>query len=302
MFRALFTLVLGSLLVAALLTPAVASSIYFIWPEASWPFSRIYDRVAMVAVVVLLYILRGSFDLSVLRQYFARYRTSLKMERLFLGLLISSLSAALLLPLLVSSGRLVWSQESIGYFVQKAVKSILAGVFVSFLEESLFRGLIFSALKKRVSLIGAVLITSWLYAFVHFIAPVKTFAYTSFSASAGFYYTAKIFGRFLEGGLYPAMFGLFLVGLVLCYVMQHTGSLFLCIGLHSGWAAGLKVVKHVAVVSEKTVLVPGLGERYFLLAEPLAWLSIALVAGVMVLCIGVFKCFKEPEQKVEGVG
>ena len=255
----------------------------------------------MLAAAGLVYLLRRNFDCSLVRGYFTRQGAKLKAQRVVFGFLASGLCVALLLPWLVGSGKLVWSDESLGYFLQKAlVKAIPAALVVSVLEEIVFRGLIFDALKKKVAVGMAAIFTSMLYASVHFIAPVKSFQYEYFDVWAGFEYLAAIFGRFLSGGLYPAMFGLFMVGLVLCYVMQRTGSLFLCIGLHTGWAAGFKIVKHVAVIPESAAVEAGLGQRYFLLAEPLSWLSVVLVLAVMVVSVEVLRLFRECEHSGGG--
>jgi membrane protease YdiL (CAAX protease family) len=44
-------------------------------------------------------------------------------------------------------------------------------------------------------------------------------------------------------GLFPGLFGLFLLGIVLSYAFIRTGSLYLSIGLHAGWVFGIKTIK-----------------------------------------------------------
>ena len=145
-------------------------------------------------------------------------------------------------------------------------------------------------------MLGAALGSSAVYAVVHFIAPVKSFEYRQFDPAAGFVYLEQIFARYFDPHLYPAMFGLLLVGLVLCYVMERTGSMFLCLGLHAGWAGGLKMVKHLAVIAPSVQVDEELGRRYFLLASPLAWCSIVLAFAVMWFMIEKLRWFRRDER------
>jgi membrane protease YdiL (CAAX protease family) len=48
------------------------------------------------------------------------------------------------------------------------------------------------------------------------------------------------FGPFLNLELLPGFFGLFLIGAVLCYAFQRTGTLYMSMGLHAGWILSLK--------------------------------------------------------------
>ena len=298
MVRALFCLIAGTLLISSLATPWVYSAALHWQPGLTWPFSRVYDRVAMVTAALLLWRLRACFDLRALAAYLGRSRLALKLLRVAAGMAVSGAGIALLLPLLVSGGKLVWSEQTAGYYLYKLlVKAIPAALLISLIEESTFRVLIFQALKRRWSVLGAALGCSAVYALVHFIAPVKEFAYRRFDPLAGFNYLAEIGARYFDADLYPAMFGLLLVGLVLCYVMQRTDSLSLCVGLHAGWAGGLKMVKHLAVIAPAVRVDVELGRRYFLLADPLAWCAIVLAFGVMWFMIEKLRWFKEDERR-----
>ena len=43
--------------------------------------------------------------------------------------------------------------------------------------------------------------------------------------------------------MFPGLLGLFLIGAVLCYAFERTGTLYVSIGLHAGWIFSLKTLR-----------------------------------------------------------
>ena len=54
MLRALVLLVAGALALACLLTPPLYSAIAGLYSEPPWPYSRVFNRVAMLCALTLL--------------------------------------------------------------------------------------------------------------------------------------------------------------------------------------------------------------------------------------------------------
>lgn len=294
MLAKLSLIIFGTLFLSCATTPLVFSGLGYCLGELSWPFSRVFDRVAMVWLAVLLIWFRHWLKMPPLREYFAEPSGRRRWIHFCLGLLLTFLTVMAVLPIEVWSGRFVAVDRSVGYFLGKLPKVLLGGVIVSVLEELFFRVILLRKLAERMSFVFAAILSSALYAFVHFISPSKSYAYDSFQLLGGFEYFAVLLSRFLFWEIYPQMFGLFLVGLILCFAIQRSNSIYLCIGMHAGWAMSVKLGKY-AVRSAPEIVVPKeVGYRYQIVADPLAWSSI--------LFVGVLLFFVYRKNRSEGNG
>lgn len=281
MFRILVYLIFGALLGGAILTPPVYTLILSIWGEFPWPFSRVFDRVAMFVVLVIVLLLWKEIDIYEIRRKLKLGSIPNRIYVLVAGLVISLSSTTLLLPLLVGHGELVWSNKGFLEHILKVIQVIPAAIIISTIEEGFFRVIIFSKLKQYLSLIGSIVATSMLYAFVHFLAPVKQFVYTNFDPLAGFSYLSHLFGRYLMWDVQYGLVGLFIVGVILCLAMYRTGSLYFCIGLHAGWVTGVKLGLFSTRLAPDFNFPAGISQRYFIVAQPISW-GVLIAVGIFI--------------------
>ncbi|MDC0357318.1 CPBP family intramembrane metalloprotease [Oligoflexia bacterium] len=288
MFRAIALLVVGTVVFACILTPPLYSLLSILFDSSPWPYSRVFDRVAMLCAAVFIYLLRSEFHLARLRTYFVEGQANSRVKAVVAGSVVSLGTAFVILPLIVGAGEIVWNKDMPDLFPYRTIKVLAAAVIISLIEESFFRVLVFEKLKEKCMLPLAAVICSLFYASVHFIAPFKSYVYPGFSPLVGFEYLGAVLERMLAIEIFPAFFGLFLVGLTLCYVIQRTGSVYLCIGLHMGWVMAMKFAHYTTQAVEGVVFPAGVGRRYFLVAEPLAWGSIVAVWVVMLVCATYF--------------
>lgn len=163
----------------------------------------------------------------------------------------------------------------------KLLEAIPAAILVSLLEESFFRILVLDGLRERLSAAAAAIGCSLFYAAVHFLAPAKDFVYPGWSLTIGFEYLARVLSRFGLPAVLAGILGLFLIGLTLCWAIRRTGSIWLCVGLHSGWFLVAKLAVYVADVAPGAALPRGVNERYFLVGRPWTWLSIVAVFAAL---------------------
>ncbi len=289
MIRALFLLIFGTLFFTSLTTPFAFEAIIAINGSSPWPFSRVYDRVAMFWVLILLLVLRRSFSLSSLASYYNRSDVGRKFMFLVAGAALSFLTSMALLPLYVQGDVFSWKEVSGLEIFYRALKVVPAAIVISVIEESFFRVVFFQKCREHLSLIFAICVTSLTYAIVHFISPVKSWEYPGYSIFVGFEYLSAVAGRFQAPGVLPAAIGLFLVGAVLCFTIYRTRSLFLCIGLHAGWVLAVKMASFVTISNENYEFALGAGKRYFLVSKPLSWVLVILVGIVAVVCFRVVK-------------
>ena len=262
-------------LVTSLVTPLVCQLMLAWWETLPFPFSRIFDRVAMLVAVIQLWVMRRSFRLKELRQ--GMVRSGEVSRDLLIGLLLTSSIGVGVCLFLIGNGTLVWGDKSLLYLLRKFVILIPTALFIATLEELFFRWLLLRTVARFTPLGLAMVLTSIFYAFVHFITPLKTFVYESGDWSAGIEYVGKVVARLGSFEILPGVFGLFLVGLILADAVRWRKSLSLAIGLHAGWIVALKFAAYTAAIAPGNSAANGIGRRYFLLGEWSGWLSFVVV-------------------------
>jgi membrane protease YdiL (CAAX protease family) len=161
--------------------------------------------------------------------------------------------------------------------------AIVPAVLVSLIEEILFRGVFLGMFLRAMRPAPAIVGLSLLFAFLHFLEPPSgVTAPDPRSATAGLWLLGQILGHFADPQPLLAEFAtLAAVGLVLAYARWRTASLWLSIGLHSGWIFG------IFLFNGFTRPAPGLGRftRFWIgdtLREGLAPLIVVLLTGVFV--------------------
>ncbi|MFN0069645.1 MAG: type II CAAX prenyl endopeptidase Rce1 family protein [Limisphaerales bacterium] len=156
------------------------------------------------------------------------------------GLLVSWLGLALVAAAALAMGARVWradrdTADIAGYLL----KSVLAALVVATLEETLFRGGLFRALRREWSFAGAAAVSAAIYSWVHFFErPPRP---ESVDAWTGLVTLVRMLRGFTQPEmLVPGWLTLFVVGWVLARAVELRGSLWLALGLHAGWIFWIK--------------------------------------------------------------
>jgi membrane protease YdiL (CAAX protease family) len=108
------------------------------------------------------------------------------------------------------------------------------------LEEVLFRGAIYTALRRAGSQAGALLSSSAIYAITHFFARPENPSIVEWHS--GF----QILGGMLAGftdlaTIFPGFLNLTLLGIILALAFRQTGALWVSIGLHAALVFWIKL-------------------------------------------------------------
>jgi len=158
-----------------------------------------------------------------------------------LGLGIGSFAVLAIIGVFVSP--MEWS---IGYSFAEWMGHLknagLAAILVSLIEEFLFRGVLFGAIRRSLNWRWAAVFTSLIFSAVHFLN-AKPPNPENMNPLMGLITMSNMIHGPTGDPQWAARFvNLFLAGLVLAGSYQKTGSLYLSMAIHGGWILGGKTV------------------------------------------------------------
>ncbi len=206
---------------------------------AAQPFHRFVDRSLLILALAGLWPLLRALGVTHWREtgLVAPYG---QLKKLSGGLLVGFLSLAVLAGMALFFGNRIPAQSFNAHgMVATGFNIIVTAVVVSVLEEFLFRGGIFGGLRKFFYWPLALIISSLIYAFVHFLRRAD------FTGEVGWQSGLVLLPRMLGGfadfqTLMPEFLNLTIAGLLLGLAYQRTGNLYFSMGLHAGWTCCLK--------------------------------------------------------------
>ena len=259
------TVLLGALLAPILFWGAQSLASHGVFPAlARFDFESFFHRALLVSAVALLW--------PLLRSVRVRGMSDLELaanpdwpRHLLAGFLFSALPllccGAVLIALHIFSLRFALTWNGAG-------KIIGASMFVPAIEEAFFRGLLLGVLLRSGRRYMAIFVTSALYSIVHFLkAPDRTSTIVNWTS--GFDSIANSFTQFANPMLVAAGFTtLFLIGWILADTRIATRSLWLPVGLHSGWILANGLFNKIA--HREIILFPWLGKNLLVGIVPLA--------------------------------
>ncbi len=269
-------LFIGGLLLASVATPFIYAALLDLLPASRWPFSRIFNRTAMLIAAGLLFVLRRHFGWGSLRTLFGGRTAGTAAIELGSGLAAALLGVALSVGGAIALGLIGPATTPYDFFAARLLTVLVGGLAAAIIEESLFRGLMLTSLESTIGFRAAALVSSTAYALVHLLVSDPTLGRKGYSMVTGFTYLFHAVGRQLEPASVLPLVGLFLCGLVLAYVVRRTQSLYLIIGLHAGWAFGFQMLRHA---TRSLVEVPGnsyVAWHYYIVGTRWAWAGVLL--------------------------
>lgn len=122
-------------------------------------------------------------------------------------------------------------------FLKTLLRGALAALALAVLQEILFRGIALGIFLRAMRPATALGLSAVLFALVHFLgSPLGMNVTDPDAAGVGFELLGKIAAQFSEPrGVFGIFSPLLALGFVLAYARWRTASLFLPIGLHTGW-------------------------------------------------------------------
>ncbi|MDJ0738448.1 MAG: type II CAAX endopeptidase family protein [Gammaproteobacteria bacterium] len=177
------------------------------------------------------------------------------------------------------------------YFARTLISGLLSGLAVGFIEETLFRGLMHTGMRRTLGFWATALLTALLYAVLHFVKPAElgTAAFT----------TAEAFRMIGDGLARPGDFApiadsfvtLVVVGVFLSMVRERTGNVLWAIGIHAGWVMIIKLMKYL---TDPTLVD---GRASFWVAAGYDHITGWMATIWLVAIMGVYWCVSRPARK-----
>ncbi|HMJ67146.1 MAG TPA: CPBP family intramembrane glutamic endopeptidase, partial [Candidatus Binatia bacterium] len=208
--------------------------------EGAPPFYRFVSRSLQIVALVGLWPLLRFFRIDSWKAV-GLQRAPDWQKQLRSGFCLGLVSLGFVGAAALISGARVWdSHLRLISVVSGLAGAVVSAIIVALLEETLFRGVIFGALRQFNHWVTALAISSAVYSLVHFFEKPSVIA-ADIKWSSGL----ELLPQMLSGladvdRLVPAFFVVLLLGAILGVAYQRTGSLYYSIGLHAGWIFWLK--------------------------------------------------------------
>ncbi len=247
-----FTFLFGCLVLAALLTyPLMQTGL------VDYPPQRVMGRVAQILILIGLWSFLKAMGLN--RRDALGYDAS---RGEFLSALWRAwlIGVAILLVLAVTLVVLqirvpeTWDQGFLSSLARKALQALIGGLLIGLLEETFFRGALYSAVRRHGGAASAVFWSSLLFALLHFMKPHGLPEGVAFDWAGIWQMFTHVFTGIFQWKHLDSMAALFLVGVLLAQVREHTGHIGWCIGLHAGWIFVIQITRRLTDGNEQSDL------------------------------------------------
>lgn len=234
------------------------------------PFRRVNDRVVLVLVLIFL---APAYKLSGMRGR-ADFGIPKRSDRLRLfGAGLGAAAASMLLVYGIGLFAGVYAPAPLaGGLAGELLKIILGMLLIGVIEEILFRGFILNALRKSLGALPAILLSSALFASVHFIKPAEPAVTDQWYS--GLLLLSKPFAQAGPTFL-PEVCTLFCMGTVLATLSHWTRSVYIAVGLHAGWVWIMMLFRLFTENQGKLIWLYGPGE----------WISRGWIGPIMALIV-----------------
>jgi membrane protease YdiL (CAAX protease family) len=238
---------LGAILLAGLLGASLAYPAYELTSGfAAWPFHRVASRTAMLILALALFWLCRHLNLKHRRElgYGLPWRRFLRVCLLWgaIGMCTAGMGAAFLLAtrLRIADSAFAFTAPSLAHIF---LVGLASGIGVAFIEETVFRGALHTAIERESGPRMAALLGAPLFAVLHFFAKARI-PPADLGWGSGFDLLLLSFAPLRHPALVlDAFLAWLLVGLILSFTRILTGNIAVAIGLHAGWVVVLRMLQ-----------------------------------------------------------
>lgn len=207
---------------------------------AAYPFHRFLSRSMMVLALIGLRPFIKELGIESWNQIGLTRLNAKAVNLWFAGFLVGFSVLALAAAIAIGADARSFNFEHTMHDLLKHVRNAaLAAILISVIEEIIFRGALFGALKRSEGFFVAAVLSASVYALVHFFERAQTPSHVNVFSGV------VVLGHMLSGfvkfeSLVPGFFNLFLVGVILALSFARTGSLYFSIGMHAAFIFWVK--------------------------------------------------------------
>jgi membrane protease YdiL (CAAX protease family) len=216
----------------------------FLRITANAPFHRYLDRSFLLLALAGIWPLMRSLGTTSWREIGLPPPYG-QMNKLVGGLLLGLLSLAFVVVIEIGAGARSFNHNATAHQITGAIFSaLISAVVVGLIEEILFRGAVYGGLRKALYWPFALVFSSFIFAFVHFLGRADIPGPIEWNS--GLILLPRLFDL---QAFFPEFLGLTLVGILLALAYQRTGNLYCSIGMHAGWVLVLRIFASLTVQS-----------------------------------------------------
>lgn len=221
---------------AVVLSPFVAVAVAGL--GFHFPFPRIFDRVVMIALALVLIIGAQSLKLvSLLRAGFARPVANFSLTAR--GLMVA---LGVMVALFLVASAMEGFAPAHHAAAELLPKYVFAAVVIAVIEEGFFRAFLCGGMEGDFGPTGALIVSSTIYAIAHLVRAPARFYVATLDLTAGVRTLGLSFSQLgAPLAALPTLIGLFLLGIVLAEAFILTGTVWFSVGLHAGFVVGAKL-------------------------------------------------------------
>lgn len=266
----------------ALLAPWLYDAVQAVAPGtklARAPFARVVNRsLLLVALLGVPFYVRASgirrwADVGLDPRRIA-------WRRVAAGFALGFFSLAAVCGVALAAGARTLTPRTPGQLAGHVAGALATALLVGVIEELLFRGAIFGGLRRAMPWMAALVLSSAIYAIVHFMGRPRNPAEIDWLSGVRVLPT-MLAAMLQPGGLVPAFLNLTLAGMVLGLAYYFTGDILTSIGIHAGWIFWLKFYGYL------TKAVPGTDPVFWgtrkLVDGWLAFVALVVVLGIVTI-------------------
>jgi membrane protease YdiL (CAAX protease family) len=237
-----FGYLLLCLAAAALLTPPLMATGWIDYPP-----HRVMSRLAQVFILAGIWPLLGWLHLADRRALGYAVPRMVLLRSAGLGWLLGVAILVALALALLGLGVRVPDQDpdTLAALGGAAIKALVGGLLIGLLEETFFRGALYTAVRRHGGVASAVFWTALLYALVHVLKPGALPAGDGFGWAESGAMFAGVFIDLFQWRHLDTLLALFMVGVFLALVRERSGHIGWCIGLHAGWVFVIQVTRRL---------------------------------------------------------